>query len=261
MIKIIDGDFDFVREFKNFCKRDSFGTRIYSHFMCYGYEFDFAEFWVQVDETMNVTSVLCKIDGDVVVSLSENSDFDEITAFLNFQEKSSVTFDEKYADVIKTNLSISSVGDVLLYKSNDNKITSYELVSPEIKDYHNLLLTCRSSDFFVPNYMNFLADVSRRKQRQLCYIHGIVDEGKLVSCAMTVSYTDFSTIIGAVATHPEYRRHGYAGYIVKSLAERSQKRGSVYIYTTVKRNTDFYKTLGFVVTGRWIKYTMEDSFE
>lgn len=255
MIKIIDNDFVLFSEFKEFCKRDSFGTRIYSHFLCYGYEFKFIEFWVQINEDESISAAFCRLDGDFVVSLSDDSDFDEVSTFLSFQDKLSVTFDERYRQKIGLLYSLESSGDVLLYKGNDYVIKSYDIVTPEIKDYHKLLLTCESNDFFVPEYMTFLSDVSRRLQRNLCDIYGIVSSNTLASCAMTVSYTDFSTILGAVATHPEHRKHGYAGCIVKSLAEKNKTRGNVYIYTTIERNTKFYESLGFMVTGRWTKYT------
>lgn len=255
MIKIVDSSFTVFEEFKEFCKRDSFGTRIYSHFLCYGYDLNFVDFWVQIDENMCVTAAFCRLDGDFVVSLSKSSEFDEVSAFLEFQDKLSVTFDEIYCDKINLNATVISTGDMLLYKGNDYTINPYDIMTPELKVYHELLLTCESDDFFVPQYMTFLSDVSRRQQRGLCDIYGIMSNDTLVSCAMTVSYTEFSTILGAVATHPKHRKHGYAGCVVKSLAENCKDRGSVYIYTTIERNTRFYESLGFEVTGRWIKYT------
>lgn len=255
MIKIIDSDFTRLDEFKEFCKRDSFGTRIYSHFLCYGYSFNFVDFWLQINDNASITAVFCRLDGDFVVSLSNECDFDEVSAFLSFQDKLSVSFDEKYDSKLELSASDKSIGDVLLYKGNDYIIKPYDIITPDIKAYHKLLLTCESDDFFVPEYMTFLADVSRRQQRQLCDIYGILSDGTLASCAMTVSYTDFSTILGAVATHPEHRKHGYAGCIVKSLAENCKNRGSVYIYTTIERNSRFYESLGFVVLGCWVKYT------
>ena len=258
MIKIIDDEFTLFDEFKSFCKLNSFGTRIYSHFLCYGYSFDFVDFWVQLNENNSITAAFCRLDGDFVVSLCGESDKEEVSAFLSFQDKLSITFDEVYAEWLDLEIENHSSGDVLVYKGNDSNTPLYDIVTPEIKEYHNLLLTCKSEDFFVPEYMTFLSDVSRRQQRSLCDIYGVRVDETLASCAMTVSYTDFSTIIGAVATHPNHRKHGYGGCIVKALAEKSKQRGTVYIYTTIVKNTEFYKTLGFEVTGRWIKYTLGD---
>lgn len=255
MIKIIDGEFTKFEEFKSFCKNDSFGTRIYSHFLCYGYEFDFVSFWVQINETGDISAAFCRIDGDFIVSLIEKADFDEISSFLSFQDKRSITFNLKYADIINLCYREKSTGDILFYQGNDKAVFAYDTFTPQLKDYHNLLLSCESDDFFVPEYLTFLSDVSRRQQRDLCDIVGIVSNNELVSCAMTVSYTDFSVILGAVATHPSHRKHGYAGCIVKNLAEKYKHLDSVYIYTTIERNTFFYESLGFVVSDKWIKYT------
>ncbi len=255
MIKIIDKDFTLFKEFENFCKADSFGTRIYSHFLCYSYEFDFIDFWVQIGENDDICSAVCKLDGDFVLCLSEGSDFDEISAFLSFQDKLSVTFDARYKENIDSSANEFSTGDILMYEGNDKEVVSFDIVTPELKEYHELLLSCKSKDFAVPEYMNFLSDVSRRQQRDMCCVYGIKIAGELASCAMTVSYTDFSIILGAVATHPQHRKHGYAGCIVKRLAEKFRAHSSVYIYTTIERNTRFYESLGFVVTDKWVKYT------
>ena len=260
MIKIIDEKFEFFNEFKDFCKKDSFGTRIYSHFLCYGYEYNFVDFWVQiVDET--IVCAICRLDADFVVCISENADFSELTSFLNFQDKLSVTFDLSYKNNIGIDYAQEAVGDVLKIEEIKGEIKDYSLITPELKEYHELLLTCKSSDFSVPEYMHFLSDVSRRQMRGLCTIYGIKVDNILASCAMTVSYTDSSVILGAVATHPCHRKHGYAGAIVRTLANEFLNNRDVYIYTTIEKNTHFYEKLGFRVKGKWIKLIMGDNIE
>lgn len=258
MIKIIDKDFQLFSKFKEFCKISSFGTRIYSHFLCYGYELDFVDFWVQLDDNSNIICAFCRLDGDFIVCLSDYSDYDEVSAFLDFQEKLSVTFDDRYSDKITTSFKCCSQGDILMFKGTDKKLIEYELVLPQLKEYHELLLTCESDDFYVPQYMSFLSDVARRQNKEMCTIYAIMSEDTLASCAMTVSQTDFSVILGAVATHPQHRKHGYAGYIVSQLAQSFSHLESVYIYTTIERNTRFYEGIGFEVCGRWTKLLMED---
>lgn len=257
MIKLIDNNFELFDGFKNYCKTDSFGTRIYSHFLCYGYEFDFARFYVQIVDKSIVCAV-CNLESDFVLCACENTDFDELSAFLDFQKKLSVTFDEKYTDFIKIEHKNACFGDVLTFKNDIVNKCLYEMKTPELKEYHSLLLTCESDVFSVPDYMHFLSDVSRRQMRNLCNIKGIYVDCTLASCAMTVSYTDFSVILGAVATHPLYRKHGCAGCIVSTLAREYYKKIPVYIYTTIEKNTRFYEKLGFVLSARWTKLVMED---
>lgn len=260
MIKIIDNEFKLFDEFKEFCNRDSFGTRIYSHFLCYGYEYSFVDFWVQLVEE-KVVCAICRLDADFVVCACENTDFSELSAFLNFQDKLSVTFDFCYKNDISIDYSAEAVGDVLKIEKINGEIKGHPIITPELKEYHELLLTCESSDFSVPEYMQFLSDVSRRQMRDMCTIYGIKKNDTLVSSAMTVSYTDVSVILGAVATHPEHRKHGYAGEIVRSLADKFLLEKDVYIYTTIEKNTRFYESLGFYVTGKWIKLLMGDNVE
>lgn len=253
MIKIIDSDFTLFDEFKNFCSIDSFGTRIYSHFLCYGYEPVFVDFWVQICDR-SITCAVCKLEGDFVVCATENTDFEELSAFINFQDKLTLTLDSKFSQLLDIAFDTRHTGDILMYSNKSNLSCDYEIITPQLREYHELLLSCRSDDFFVPDYQHFLSDVSRRQMRDLCKIYGIRVDDTLVSCAMTVSYTDFSVILGAVATHPMHRRHGYAGCIVSSLAESVKDIGNVYIYTTVKRNTKFYESLNFFVCSQWTKF-------
>ncbi len=253
MIKIIDSEFVHLNEFEKFCAIDSFGTRIYSHYLCYGHDFDFVDFWVQFSENSDIIGAICCFENDFVLCLSSNSDFEEISSFLNFQSKNTVTFDIVYADKLKITCDKTHIGDILTYFGNEKEVLHYEIISPEPKLYHELLLTCESEDFFVPDYLNFLSDVTRRISRNLCVMSGIIKENLLVSCAMTVSQTRNCVILGAVATHPDHRKMGYAGCVVKTIAEQFRYLDNVYIYTTVERNTCFYKGLGFEVTGRWVK--------
>ena len=72
---------------------------------------------------------------------------------------------------------------------------------------------------------------------------------------MTVSHTEDAVILGAVATHPDYRKQGLGGYVVSSLANKHKDKNDVFIYTTIKKNTSFYQILGFKVVGQWVKFT------
>lgn len=255
MIKILDGEFALYDEFKDFCKNDSFGTRIYSHFLSYGVSLSFVDFWVQISDSGRITSVICKIESDLILSINDDADFEELSMFIGFQSKASVTFDERFSTLINDDNATVHIGDILRYVSLKKVLCRYETTVPKLKDYHNLLLKCKSENFFVPDYLDFLSDVSRRIQRKMCDVSGIYLDSQLVSCAMTVSYTDFSVILGAVATHPDYRKQGLGACVVGALARRYSYTNNVYIYTTVKRNTLFYQGIGFEVCGKWIKYT------
>ena len=255
MIKIIDVDFLKLDEFRAFCEKDSFGTRIYSHFLSYGTKYNFVDFWVEIDENNSISSAICRLESDFILCLSENSQGDEISAFLNFQNMNSVTFNCIFDDKINIVADKFFKGDVLTYYYDPNFKAQYPISTPDLKEYHNLLLTCESEDFFVPEYLQFLSDIRMRLNKNLCELFGVVVDDTLVSCAMTVSQTENSVILGAVATHPMHRKHGYGGCVVKSLAQIFCDYDNVYIYTTIEKNTRFYESLGFKVSGKWIKYT------
>ena len=67
---------------------------------------------------------------------------------------------------------------------------------------------------------------------------------------MTVSETDRAAILGAVATHPDFRRRGYSRELVRTLATRLRREGKrVYVLSASQQNTRFYIHSGFSVTA------------
>lgn len=254
MIKIIDSNFAYFDEFRRFCRFDSFGTRIYSHYLCYGFECRFADFWVQIIDDM-ITASICRLDSDFVACILDNADIDELESFLWFQDKNTLTLNSRFARNIEKFCPNFISGDVLKYTDFTERNNENDIVDPEIKDYYNLLKTCESDHFFVPEYMYFLSDTIHRKNKGLCDVFAVSKDNKVVCAAMTVSHTEDAVILGAVATHPDYRKQGLGGYVVSSLANKHKDKNDVFIYTTIKKNTSFYQILGFKVVGQWVKFT------
>ena len=86
----------------------------------------------------------------------------------------------------------------------------------------------------------------------MCRIAGVTEQGKTVSCAMTVAETETVWMIGAVATHPACRGRGYASAVVRSLVASGQAAGKrVLISPKNEAARSLYERLGFAVCGTW----------
>ena len=218
-----------------------FFVRILSLYECYGEGYDFVSFWVQENEGETVAAISL-FEDKFSLYLTEKSDLEELELFLRFGGGKGFLFDAKYALNIPHENYIS--GDVLEYKGSYN--SDKELYTPEIKALYSLLQACSAPDFRVPDYLTFLSDVTHRRNLSKCDILALSCDGVLASAAMTVSCTENAVIIGAVATHPDFRKRGFSRRVVCSLSEKMRARGKrVFVLSASEKNTLFYQHSGF----------------
>ena len=223
---------------------DPFYTRVLSLCESYGAGYDFVGFWVQEDQGGTVSAV-SRFEDKFSLYLTDRSDIEEIAAFLRFQSAGSVMFNSRYSLGFDSVKEIS--GDVLVYKDG-TYISDKEIFVPDIKSLYSLLKSCESDIFIVPDYLTFLSDVTHRSNLGKCTVIGTEIGGRLVSSVMTVSETDSSVILGAVATHPAFRRRGLSRELVRTLASRIASQGrAVYVFSASEANTRFYLGSGFEI--------------
>lgn len=107
------------------------------------------------------------------------------------------------------------------------------------------------SDYFaLPPFDSWYVDVSHRVRHGRCHIASLVEDGQVICNAMSVAETTSDALLGAVATHPDWRRRGLAGKCINHLiSQLSNKR--IHISPVDDRAKRLYEKLGFVVTGSW----------
>lgn len=223
---------------------DPFYTRILSLYESYGGGYDFVGYWVQETDGRTV-SAISRFEDKFSLYLTEDSDLEEIAAFLRFQGAGAVMTDSRYTLELESEQVIS--GQVLRYAGEYYNSES-ELYTPEIKSLYALLQSCESDIFRVPEYMSFLSDVTHRRNLNKCAIMATDVGGVLASAVMTVSETEEAAILGAVATHPDFRRRGLSRELVKTLASRITSQGrAAYVFSASVANTRFYQHSGFEI--------------
>lgn len=104
-----------------------------------------------------------------------------------------------------------------------------------------------------PAFEPWYADVMLRLRRGVCRTACVRSpEGEAVSVAMTVAEGRKTALIGAVATHPDHRRRGYAGACVSALARQLQAEGKRVLLSPKNAGAAaVYAGLGFAVCGTW----------
>ena len=230
---------------------DPFYTRILSLFESYGAELSFVGFWVQ-ELGGGVVSAISRFEDKFSLYLTDDSDPEEVAAFLRFQNAGAVMTARGFSVPLHAERVIE--GQALRY-SGEDYISDLELYSPEIKPLYALLQSCESGIFRVPEYMSFLSDVTHRRNLDKCTILGTDVDGTLASAAMTVSETEAAAILGAVATHPGYRRRGLSRELVRTLASRLTGQGrAAYVFSASEANTRFYENSGFEIVSGFREY-------
>ena len=206
----------------------------------YGLQYDFAEFWIQYENDMPVTAI-SKFYGDMTVYATDKTDFDELKEFFMITGFSSVLCErEIFPD---------SYSGIVMEKISENADVKAE-VNPNLSEVYRLLESCKSDNFEVPSYKDFILDMSHKIRHETALCVGVREGEKLVATAMTVAQSETCAIIGAVATDKNYRYSGYGSQCVKALCHFLNGR-KIFIMRDESENECFYKSMGFENKGKF----------
>ena len=243
MLKAVEKD---DKVFADFCDRDAFGTRIKTYYNCYSTDYDFVKFWAQYDENGKITAALSRVDGDVTLC-EDCADIDELKIFLNMAGyrtiQCSKTAAKCFSDTFEWGYAVEFANAVECNGIETKKFFEpkeiYDIIKPE-----NLT--------GVGDYMPWLSDTVFRLNRNAaeCVIAQV--EGENAGCAMVLFRTDKASLLGAVATKPQFRGRGIARSLVTGLAQKEKQSGRrVELLCRNGTIVEFYKSIGFEVTGKW----------
>ena len=214
----------------------------------YGLQYDFAEFWIQYENDMPVTAI-SKFYGDMTVYATDKTDFDELKEFFMITGFSSVLCEKEIFP--------DSYSGIVMEKISENADVKAE-VNPNLSEVYRLLESCKSDNFEVPSYKDFILDMSHKIRHETALCVGVREGEKLVATAMTVAQSETCAIIGAVATDKNYRKWGYGSQCVKALCHLLNGR-KIFIMRDESENECFYKSMGFENKGKfYIKRGMEN---
>lgn len=222
---------------------DPFFTRILSLYESYGEGYDFVGFWAQENDGV-IAAAISRFEDKFSLWLTDGSDLDEIAAFLRFQGAGSCLYNAAFP--LPFSAEIPAISGQVMEYTGDDYISDTEIYKPGFKALYSLLKACESPIFMVPEYMMFLSDLTHRDNRGKLHLAATAVEGVPASCVMTVSETECAAILGAVATHPDYRRRGLSRELVRTLATRLRREGRrVFVLSASEANTRFYINSGF----------------
>lgn len=218
----------------------------------YGFNTSFALFWIQ-ELDGKITAAVSKLDSHVTVAAEKDFDSQELKEFLNVIGFSSL-LGEKWV-LEDLGFKISEKGIIMKYSplaASDGNIEPMTFAcEPPYRKIYNLLEEPESFGESISSYEDWLCDLSRRVRNNCARVLFREREDKCISCGMFTFESDSGAVIGAVATHKDFRSMGYASDIVKELCAAAQKEKKDVFLMCREDKASFYKKLEFKITGEF----------
>lgn len=216
----------------------------------YGFNTSFAMFWIQ-ELDGKITAAVSKVDSHVIVAAEDGFDLQELKEFLNVIGFSSLLGEKWVLDDL--GFKISEKGIIMKYSSlamtDENNEPMAFACEPPYRKIYNLLKEPDAFGESIPAYEDWLCDLSARVRNNCARVLFREKEDRCISCGMFTFESDSGAVIGAVATHKDYRSMGYASDIVKELCTAAQKEKKDVFLMCREDKVSFYKKLEFEITG------------
>lgn len=239
---------------EQFCAGNPFGCKIAGLQKAYGLSLPFARFWIQTNESEQVTAAVSSLDGAAVLHWVETANADELKEFLLACGCRTLLCEERAALALYGGCEQS--GAILLSQPSRMSVEEHQLALLDevpVRDVFSLLCDCgeQKPEQFEPFYL----DVSHRVRHGALLTQGVFSQNKLIACALAGGITETDAVLTAVAVHPEKRRMGVGSNMVKRLLYRLSPK-SVYVLCENERAIRFYQSLSFVPAGRWAELSL-----
>ena len=239
-----------IPSLERFCEGSPFGCKIAGLQRAYGLSLPFACFWLQTNERREITAAVSSLDGAVVLHLKSTADRDELKEFLSAAGCRTLLCEESAAHALYG--ASNRAGEMFVCSpAIEQSVTKNGvklLDEVPVRELFSLLCECgeQKAEQFEPFYL----DVSHRVRNGACLTQSVIFSDRLAACAMAGSITGTDAVLSAVAAHPDFRRRGLGGAVVRALLLRLSPR-AVYVLSENERAALFYRSLSFSLAGRW----------
>ncbi len=258
---------DFSRKFEmdlySLCERSPYGARIISYHAAYhGKKYNFLDFWIQRDKNNKAVCAFCKYYSTVIIcgqpsEKSEAEDFIRMLSPVNILCDDSLKLDlgmkvEKGETMECTELSEMSSGANI-------KIIRLSSDMENLKSVYLLICEESGNKTSMPDFESYFLDISHKMRHGFSEVYAVCDEeGNIVSTAAVLAVSQFSCVIGCVATSPKFRKRGYATALVRYITEKKLKTGRI-VYLHREKYISIYEKTGFKTVGLWNELTRCDN--
>lgn len=224
----------------------------------YGFETEFQNVWMQVDNKDDVTSIILKYHKNLIIySYENNYDLEEMITHIKHLDIEYINGKKSVIDKLITgNLCYSNIKECVfstLKNLNDldfTNINRYKVHKADLKDLKNVYnLLCDKEEYKLQDYLQLK---SYQLKTNSCRIYYIKKDKELISTCSTSVENDFLGMLSGLTTKDEYRKQGLATYLVYSISKSLLAEGKhpCVIYFD-KELEKIYKKIGYEVKEGW----------
>lgn len=232
----------------------AFSCRIRSLLSAYGPEMSFVGFWVQKIDGEN-KAMISRLDNSFVLAAQAGADFSELAEFFSLFAGTLLCSKAAAENMM---LSVQRTGPIL------NRFCSGEQKEgqvcregkPNFQEVYQLLCSCASSEFQVPDWEPFYLDLSHRVRHGQAFVTDIVKEGELVACTIVSAQTETDAVLSAVACNPGFQGKGFGKQVVLRTLDQLKNK-TVYVFCATEKMSGFYQLLGWMPSGTWAEIDFE----
>lgn len=241
MIKLIDQES--LEAAKKYCAGDPFGCRILAAMLAYGINKPFAVFWVQYDESGNISAVASRLDTSMTICAKGDYDTEEMDYFVQTMMG--------YAGALRpVRNGEAANGLVMRLAERRNKESAGDVeINPEISDLYTVMEECAGTGFEVPPFDAFYSDMIYRNKAKTAVSAILRADGMPASCG-AMHLSDNTAVLTMCASVPEHRGKGYTRHVVNALLDKTEGR-DIYLMCLPSLH-DFYEKFGFVTVGGFV---------
>lgn len=226
--------------FLHFCSRKPVGTRIAANLISYGLNFDFARFWMQA-EGKDITSAISRVDGNMAVEASGDSNYDELEEFIRVVGQTDLLCTpDVFRRLGRTPFSNTMVLEHISKSKSQEYFGDCEK-APGLSKVWALLRDHEEFRIHLQSYEAWYADMSHRIRHDTARAYLIPETAVALTCAETPD----SAIISGVAVKKRLRGRGIGGRLVGCLTEDLEREGKKVFLFCEDRLAGFYRQIGF----------------
>lgn len=242
-------------------QESSYNIFIIGDIEAYGFSEPFQRIYAEFDDEKNYLSVFLRYRENAVyyapltrfnhayLTIFDQDPFNFISGqseLMKLIEPHLVGFKKKhmyFCEARQLTYPLSHESSIKTLQSEEQAYSLFKLLSMiEEFNYHD-----KQTDAFVKEKMQSL---------QMGMTLFIEENNTIVSTVATMAETTKNAMVVAVATHPDYRHHGYASRLMKRLMTiyLQDKRKSLCLFYNNPDAGKIYHQLGFVTIGTWDMY-------
>ena len=223
----------------------------------YGFETDFQDVWVQINDNKIVSVILRYYKSLIIYSYKNDYNIDEMINHINNLDIKEISGKKividrlltKYKDFKKNKetqfCSLRILKDVDTLNLKDNKIEKAEI--RDLNELNNFI--CNIEDMYTEEYIE--SNTKQLKEKNI-RIYFIKQDDKIVSTICTCIETSFLAMVCKTYTDINYRNQGLATLMTYTLSKELVNEGKIpCLFYSSEVAGKIYKKIGYEIDDNW----------